>query len=58
MRNFREAASAAKRKPPEREPSLRTPKNIKLVHQVFARNPWRSASRNAIALRMSDHMVH
>jgi len=28
VRNFRVTASAAKRKPPGREPSLRTPENI------------------------------
>jgi transposase len=28
VRNFRETASAAKRKPPGRQPSLRTPENI------------------------------
>jgi hypothetical protein len=28
VRNFRETASATKRKPPGREPSLRTPENI------------------------------
>jgi hypothetical protein len=27
------------------------------VRQAFVRNPRRSASKNAIALRMSDHMV-
>jgi len=57
VRNFREIASAAKRKPPGREPSLRTPENIEQVCQVFVRSPRRSASRNAIALRTSDHMV-
>jgi hypothetical protein len=57
VRNFRETASPAKRKPPGREPSLRTPENIKLVCQAFVRNPWRSASRNAIALRMFDRTV-
>jgi DNA mismatch repair ATPase MutS len=31
VRNFRETASAAKRKPPGREPSLRTPENIEQV---------------------------
>ena len=49
--------SAAKIKPPGREPSLRIPENIERVCQAFARNPWQSASRNAIALRMSDRMV-
>jgi transposase len=57
MRNFRETASATKRKPPGREPSLRTPENIKSVCQAFVRSPWRSASRNAVALKMSDHTV-
>jgi len=57
VRNFREAASAAKRKPPGREPSLRTPENIERVRQAFVRSPRQSASRNAIALRMSDRTV-
>jgi hypothetical protein len=57
VKNFRETASAAKRKPPGKEPSLRTPENIERVHQAFVRNPRRSASRNVIALRMSDCMV-
>jgi len=53
VRNFRETVSATKRKPPGREPSLRTPENIKRVRQAFVRSPWQSASRNAIAFRMS-----
>jgi transposase-like protein len=44
VRNFRDTASVAKRKPPGREPSLRTPENIKRVRQAFVRNPRRSAS--------------
>jgi len=44
-------------KPPGREPSLRTPENIERVRQVFVRSPRRSASRNVIALRMSDRTV-
>jgi hypothetical protein len=54
VRNFRETVSAAKRKPPGRAPPLRTPENIKRVRQAFVRSPRQSASRNAIALRMSD----
>ena len=34
-RNFRETASAAKRKPPGREPAIRTPENIKRVRPGF-----------------------
>ena len=49
--------SAAKRKPPGTDPSLRTPENIEQVCQAFVRSPRRSASRNAIALRMSDRTV-
>jgi hypothetical protein len=55
VRNFRETASAAKRKPPGTEPSL--PEHIEQVRQAFVRNPRRSASRNTIALRMSDCTV-
>jgi len=58
VRNFRETTSPAKRKPPGREPSLRTPENIERVRQAFVRNPRQSTSRNAIALRMSDRTVH
>ena len=54
VRNFKETASAAKRKRPGREPSLRTPENIERLRRAFVRSPRRSASRNAIALRMSD----
>ena len=40
VRNFREIASAAKRKRPGTEPSLRTtPENIERVSQAFVRNP-------------------
>ena len=35
VRNFGETASAAKRKHPGREPSLRTPENIEQVRQAF-----------------------
>ena len=55
--NFRETASAAKRKPPGREPSLRTPENIERLYQAFVRSSPRSASRNAIVLRTSDRTV-
>jgi len=58
VRNFRETASAAKRKPPGRQPSLRTPENIEQVcRAAFVRSSRWSASRNAIALRTSDHTV-
>jgi len=46
-----------KRKPPGRQPSIRTPENIEQVHQDFVRSPQRLASRNTIALRMSDRTV-
>jgi hypothetical protein len=49
--------SPAKRKPPGREPSLRTPENIERVHQAFVRGTRRSTSRNATALRMFDRTV-
>jgi hypothetical protein len=53
-RNLRETASAVKRRPPGRQPSLRTPENNKRVRQDFVRSPRRSAVINAIALRMAD----
>ena len=52
VRNFRQTASAAKRKPPGRQPSDRTPENIERVRQAFVRIPQRSAIRNAIALTL------
>jgi len=39
VRNFRETASAAKRKRPGRQPSIRTPENIEQLHQAFVRSP-------------------
>jgi hypothetical protein len=39
VRNCRETVSAAKRKPPGREPSLRTPENMEQVRQAFVRSP-------------------
>jgi len=39
VRNFRETVSAAKRKPPGREPSLRTPVSTERVRQAFVRSP-------------------
>ena len=39
VRNFRETASAAKSKPPGKEPSLRTPENIERLSQAFVRCP-------------------
>ena len=58
VRNFTETAPATKRKPPGREPSLRTPEHIIQVRQAFVRSPQWSAGRNAIASRTSDHTVH
>jgi hypothetical protein len=58
VRNCREMASAVKRKPPGREPSLRTPENIEKVRQTFVRSPRQSAVSNVIALRMFDRTVH
>jgi hypothetical protein len=37
---------------------LETPENGERVRQAFVRSLRRSASRNAIALRMSDRTVH
>ena len=39
VRNFRETVSAAKRKPPGRQPSIRTPEHIERVRQAFVRSP-------------------
>jgi hypothetical protein len=57
VRNFSKTVSAVKRKPQGRQPSIRTPENMERVGQAFVRSPQQSASRNAIALRMSDHTV-
>jgi hypothetical protein len=37
VRNFKETESAAKIKPPGREPSFRTPENIEQLRQAFVR---------------------
>jgi hypothetical protein len=58
VRDFRKTLSAKKRKLAGRETSHRIPENTERVRQAFVRNPQRSASRNAIALRMSDRTVH
>ena len=58
VRNLRETAPSTKRNRPGREPSRRSPENIERLRQAIVRNPRRSASRNAIALRMSNHTVH
>jgi hypothetical protein len=39
VRNFRETASAAKGKPPGREPSLRTPENIERMFRLLSEVP-------------------
>ena len=39
VRNFRQTASAAERKSPGREPSLRTAENIERLRQAFVRSP-------------------
>ena len=41
VRNFREIATAIIRKPPERDPSLKTPDNTEQVCQAFVRSPQR-----------------
>jgi len=43
VRNFRKTASATKRKPPGREPSLRTPENIEQLGQAFVLRLWECA---------------
>jgi hypothetical protein len=52
VRNCRETTSAVKRKPPGREPSLRTPENIEKVCQAFVKSPRQSAVSNVFALRI------
>jgi len=57
VRNVRETASAAKRKPTQRKPAVRIPENIKRLCKIFVGSPRRSESRNALALRMSGRTV-
>jgi hypothetical protein len=57
VRNFIEISSVAKRKPPKRMISLKTPEDIERVRQAYVTSPQRSASRNTIAVRMSDSTV-
>jgi cell wall assembly regulator SMI1 len=56
-RNLRETASAAKRKPAERELAIRTPENIKRLFHTFIGNPRQSERRNALTLKMSGRTV-
>jgi len=51
VRNFRETASAAKRKWPGREPSLRTLENIERMRQAFVRSPQRISKQKCHCIK-------
>ena len=57
VRNLRETASAAKRKPIEQKPAVRTSENIKRFRQTFVGRPRPSESSNALALIMSGRTL-
>jgi hypothetical protein len=57
VRNFKETSIVARRIPPKRVPSIRTPENIKQVRQTFVTSSRLSARRNTVALRTCDRAV-
>ena len=57
VENFRENASALKRKPRGRIPTVRTPENVDKVRMAIVKNPRRSVRRNSAAIGLSDHSV-
>jgi hypothetical protein len=55
VESFRMSASALQKKPPGSVCTVRLPHNIESVRQSFIRSPRRSAMRESVALRISDH---
>src|SRR5215469_3296746 len=43
--NFEETGSAMKKKPPDRERTVRTPQNVQTLHDAVTRSPHRSIRR-------------
>ena len=57
VHNFRENASALKRKPRGRISTVRTPENVDTVRMTTVKSPRRSVMRNSTAIGLSDHCM-
>jgi len=57
VKNFRENASALKRKLQGRMPTVRTPENVDKVRMAIVKSARRSVRRHSAAIRLSDHGV-
>jgi transposase len=57
VQNFRENASALKRKPRGRIPTVQTPENIDKVRMVAVKSQKRSVRRHYVATGLSDRRV-
>ena len=57
VQNFRENASALKRKPQGRIPTVRTPQNVDNVRMAIVKSPRHSVRRHSTATGLSDRSV-
>jgi len=57
VQNLRENASALKRKPRSRIPTVRTPENVDKVRMTIVKSPRRSVRRHSAAIGQSDRCV-
>jgi transposase len=57
VQNFRENASALKRKPQGRIPTVRTPENVDKVRMAIVKSPRRLVRRHSAAIGLSDCSV-
>jgi len=55
--NCRENASALKRKPRGRIPTVRTPENVDNLRMGIVKSPWPSMRRHSAAIGLSDRCV-
>jgi hypothetical protein len=56
--NFRETASAIRKRPLGRPRTLRTPENVNRVWAAVLQSLWRSARRQSVALQLPNTTVH
>jgi len=57
VQNFRENASALRRNPRGRIPTVRTPENADKVRMAIVKSPRRSVRRHSAAIGLSDRSV-
>ena len=57
VQNFRENASALKRKPRGRFPTVRTPENVDKLSTAIAKSPRRSVRRHSADIGLSDRSL-